>query len=479
MSRFSRRVFLAGAGVTLALPWMESLSGRARAQTTAPKRFLAIYFPNGAAAQYWPSRGAGSGDSWQLSPILEPLAPLKAKTTVLTNLENYTAMQGDPFVEPSHARCTGAFLTCADSDALRDELGVEVANGISIDQVIARSDLGRLTPIPSLQVGLSTLNSFTDGRHGSLSRSVSWASETEPLYKDVNPQSVFDRLIAAGAGDGGLDPEAQAAATRRRMLRRSALDYLGDATTRVQQRLSVADRAALDQYLTSVRELERRVASIGDGVTRAMCEPVERHGEAYGVDAVPADYDRGEHADVMNDLVTMALQCDSTRVISYMLDDARSDFVYSHLTNRTFSDTGSVAGSGSVGGYHGLQHAGDSNDGYATINWWLTQKVADLCQRLDAIPEGEGTVLDNTVVVFGSGMHGSNHDANELPIVLIGGGGGTLRGDQHIVFPATPGDRPLRDLYYTLLTQTFELPVTSFGSHVGGIPNQLVAEILR
>lgn len=473
MIRGSRRAFLAGTGVCLALPWMESL---ARAQDTTPRRFLVTYFPNGAAASYWKPSGTGTADNWRLSPVLEPLTPVKSKTIVLSNLENYTTMQDNQGVEPSHARCTGAFLTCVDSDAVRQRLGVEPANGISVDQVVAQSPVGMRTAIRSMQVGLSTLNSYDDGRHGSLSRSISWASPTEPLYKDVNPQSVFDRLVS---NTGMVDAGAQVAADRRRALRASALDFLSDATTRLQRRLSAADRVELDGYLTSVRELERRAEAVGNTMTGGICEMPNRPSNALGVDAVPSGYSRGDHADVMNDLVVMALRCDVTRVISYMLDDARSDFVYNHLTNREFDANGSREGSGAVGGYHGLQHAGDSNNGYATINHWFAQKVCELAQKLEAIPEGDGNVLDHTAILFGSGMHGSNHDANELPIVLIGGGNGVLRGDQHIEFLPTPNDRPIRDVYWTLLTQVFQLDVASFGSHIRQEPNRVVTEILR
>ena len=477
---FLRRTFLRGAGVCLALPYLESLGGRrAGAQPiAAPRRMLAVYFPNGAAASYWTPSGAGTGDNWALSPVLAPLAPLKHKTTVFTNLENYSTMQGDQFVEPSHARCTGAFLTCVDSDAVSDELGRPGSNGISVDQVIAQSQIGMSSPLPSMQLGLSTLNSYTDGRDGALSRSVSWSSATNPLYKDVNPQSVFDRLVSSGATDGPVDEEAQAAAERRRLLRKSALDYLGESTTRLQGRLSSADRQHLDQYLTSVRELERRVDAIGGNMGgTAMCAVGDRPPQPYAVENTPDGYDRGAHADVMNDLIVMAFQCDSTRVVSHMLDDARTDFVYNHLTNRVFTADGSTPGSGAVGGYHGLQHAGDSNDGYATINWWFTQKVLELCQRLDAIPEGDGTMLDNTVVLYGSGMHGSNHDANELPIAMVGGGS-VFRTDQHIVFPETPSDRPLRDLYVTMLQRFFGLDVPNFGTSVKGAQPSLIEEIL-
>jgi hypothetical protein len=198
----------------------------------------------------------------------------------------------------------------------------------------------------------------------------------------------------------------------------------------------------------------------------------------YGLSNGQNGYDKGDHADVMNDLIVMALRCDATRVISYMMEDARSDFVYDHLTERHFDVTGSIEGTGQVGGYHGLQHAGDSNNGFATINWWQSLKISELAQRLDAIEEGDGTLLDHTIIQYGSGMHGSNHDANELPMVLIGGGDGVLTTDQHVVFDPTPNDGQLRDLYYTIANAYFELNIDSFGTHVDGKANALISEML-
>lgn len=477
---FSRRAFLRGAGVCLALPYLESLAPRrARAQSTAPKRFIVTYFPNGAAAQYWPAKGEGQGNAWQLSPVLEPFAPLKSKMTVLTNLENYSPMDANLNVEPSHSRLCGAFLTCVDSDKIREQMRVEFANATSADQLIAQR---MTTPLRSLEVGLSTLNSYEDGRHGSLSRSISWAGPTEPLYKEVNPQAVFDRLVASGASEGGVaaDPEALREAQRRKALRLSVLDFVLDSARSIANKLGREDKPKLDQFLTSVRSLEERVravdATMGGG---AMCSVTERHPYAYAVDNVPSGYNRGDHADVMNDLIVMALQCDVTRVVTHMLDDARSDFVYDHLIERQFNDNGSVQGNGGrVAGFHGLQHAGDSNNGYATINWWLSSKVADLCMKMDAIDEGDGTLLDNSIVLYGGSMRGSDHKANKLPFLYLGKGGGVFKTDMHVKFPDTPSDRPLRDLYYTIMNAYFGLGIDKFGDSVHGTPNALIEEIL-
>jgi Protein of unknown function (DUF1552) len=480
---FSRRSLLRGAGICLALPYLESLAprGRASAQAAVKKRFIASYFPNGAAAAYWPAKGKGSGNAWSLSPILAPFAPLKAKLTAITNLENYSGIQDNQGVEPSHSRLCGAFLTCADSDRLTRELKVEIANGVSVDQLIAQK---MSTPLRSLELGLSTLNSYEDGRHPSLSRSISWATQTQPLYKEVNPQAVFDRLVSSGAsGVASADPAAKKQAELRRALKLSALDFVRDSASKLSAQLGREDKPRLDQFLSSVRDLEQRARAVDAAMGQqqetapAMCKAIARPPQAYAVN-VKDGYNRGTHATLMNDLIVMALTCDVTRVVSYMLDDARSDFVYDHLTNRKFTADGSSEDSGKVGGFHGLQHAGDSNDGYATINWWLSAQIADLGKKLDAIPEGDGTLLDHTLILYGGAMHGSDHDARPLPMALLGGGRAGIRGDQHVDFSGMASGRPLRDLYFTILNGYYGLNVASFGDSLGGQKNSLISEIL-
>ena len=468
---FSRRALLRGAGVCLALPWLESLTPRARAQTAAPRRFLASYFPNGTAEAYWPPTGVGRGSAWSLSPLLAPFAALKSQMTVFSNFENYSPMQDITDVEPSHSRLTGAFLTCADSDRIRKELNTEPVNGISVDQLVAAR---MTTGLPSLEVGLSTLNSYEDGRNPALSRSIAWKTRTQPLYKEVNPQAVFDRLVGAGATTN--DPAAKALAARKKALKLSVLDFVLDSASTLEARLGREDKPRLEQYLTSVRELEQRVRGLETTVTTGAgaCMPIARPTQVYAVNTING-YSRATHASIMNQLIVMALQCDMTRVITYMLDDSRSEFVYDHLTMRKFTLQGSTLATGKVGGYHGLQPAGNSNDGFATINLWLGQTIADLCQKLSDIDEGDGTLLDHTVVLYASEMHGGNHDAAKLPVVVLGGGKAGIRGDQHVSF-ASP--RPLRDLYFTLLNSYFNLGVASFGESLHGVPNQLVSELL-
>ncbi len=458
-----------GAGVALALPFLESLAPRsvARAQQAgAARRYIALYFPNGTADFFRPRGESASGDAFVLSPILEPLLPVKPYVSVLTNVSNYAPFGGH--VEPSHSNLGAATWTVVKPSGDGNK-----NSGISVDQAIANR-IGSATPLASLQVGLSTLDSFTDGLPGQHSRSMSWKSVTEPLYKTVNPQAVFDRLAAGGALEGASAGD-EAAAMQRRALGRSLLDYTLDSAQRLQRKLGRSDSQRLDQFLTSVRSLEKRVTDPTMQVG-ASCMPIERPSAVYAVGKVPAGYDRGSHADLMIDLTVMALQCDVTRVVSFMLDDARSDFVYSFLKQRKFTDTGSTPTDASVGGYHGLQHAGDRNDGFATIGWWNAQKAAQLAGRLMDIDEGDGSnLLDNTVITFCSGMKGGNHDARELPLVLIGGGGKTASGtvlkqDRHVVFA---DEQRLADVHFTVMKEVFDCPESSFGASEGIIPELL------
>jgi len=466
----TRRQVLVGAGVTLALPWLESLAPRvSRAQSAAaPRRYVALWFPNGTA-DFWQPGGAGAGHAWSLSPILEPLAPVKSHVLALSNVANYATFGGH--VEPSHSNCGASTWTCVQPSGPNKE-----SNGISVDQRIAQA-IGAETPLDSIQVGLSTLDSYEDGLPAQHSRSMAWKSATEPLYKIVNPQAVFDRLTAGGVTGGASTPEDDAKLAARRARDQSVLDFVLDDAGALQQKLGVSDRQKLDQFLSSVRGLEKRVAEPAMHVTSASCTPLPRPDAVYGVGDVPPGYDRDAHAELMIDLVVMAFACDRTRVCSFMLDDARSDFVYDFLPQRRFSDTGSEPGDGGkVGGYHGLQHAGDRNDGFATIGWWNAQKAASLAGKLAAIQEGEaGNLLDNSVIVFCSGMHGGNHDPGDLPIALLGGGGKTesgtvLKQDHHLDFAA---EQRLADVHLTLLQHVFGLPDSSFGSSSGVIEELL------
>ncbi|HXK19113.1 MAG TPA: DUF1552 domain-containing protein [Polyangiaceae bacterium] len=465
--RSGRRAVLRGAGVALALPWLETLAPRpARGQAAAgPKRFLPIFLPCGAPEYWWP-QAPGVGDAWQLSSVLEPLTALKEQVLLLGNVENATPFNADGSgsVEPSMGRLPGGFLTCVDGAKARRQFGVPDANGISVDQVLAQGRAGQ-TRLDSLQLGLSTTDSYCDGEPCSYSRSISWSTPTKPLYKLIDPGQVFDALYSdASAAPGSI--------TNNR-LNRSVLDAVLESSAALSGKLSAHDRQTLDKYLTSIRETEKAIVDL----PACKLKPDRPTFAArVGLKNGQEGYDRGKHFDVMNDLIALAFQCDATRVISFMLDDSRSEFVYDHLAVRDFTPTTSVPGtSGALcGDYYGSGVNGDGTV-YSTINWWLTLKVAELCQKLAAIPEAGGSVLDQTVIVYAAAMHGSNHSALNLPFALLGGRS-MLKSNRFLNF-ASP--QPMRDIYFTLLNGCFEQGVDSFGQNLktGGAP-QLLSELL-
>ena len=468
LPRLSRRLVLRGAGVALTLPWLESWQpSEARAQAQkAPLRFLPIYLPNGAP-DFWKPGATGAGNSWALSSVLELFAELKSKVTVVSGLENGSVFNADgsPSVQPEHGRQAGAWLTCVDSHAVRAQLQLPDANGVSVDQLLAASSgFQKATPIPSLQVGLTSVQSSCDGEPCSLSRSVSWKTPTEPLNKIVDPKTVFDQLFGAISNGPGSE-EGQ----KRRAARKSILDAVLESAAIVSPKVSARDKLRMDEFFDSVRRVEMSVDAAPAVATNCSIPapptalPDLSQGAMFRQNT--ATYNKGVHADLMNDLIVMAFQCDLTRVVSYMLEDERSEFVYDNVLRRKFTATSSTPDVGMCGQYLGAQHG--SVDEFATITWWNVGKVAQLCQKLDALIEAEGrSVLDNCVVFLGSCSHGQNHQCADLPSLLVGGGSGALRTDQHVALT----NRPLRDLYITLLNNVFHADVADFGvDRTGGV----------
>jgi hypothetical protein len=479
-NKFSRRKLLKGAGVALSLPWLETFAPRtARAQAAAVrKRFVSLYFPNGTAA-YWHPTGMGFKDAWKLSPILEPALPIKSSLMVLQNVGYPPGLR---MCSPNHSQLCAGLWTCVQPD-----LNPAVArNATSVDQLIAQH-IGSATSLPSLQVGCSTMNSYADTHHPAHSRSISWASPTQPLYKLVNPQAVFDRLVSGGGGMptgmGNMNPTPDPVAVRRRAQKQSVLDFVKDNATAIHPQLGTSDRRKVDEFMTSVRDLEKRVAQPAMQIPPAMCTPLTRPTQVYAVNSVPAGYNREAHVMLMTDLVAMAITCDITRVVSYMLDDARSDYAYTFLKLREFTAGGSTPSNMNVSngniasglsGYHGLQHAGDTNNGFATIGHWNVQRATDLATKLAAVSEGAaGSVLDNTTIVFGSGMHGGNHRGIDLPFAIIGGSSGVLKKDY---FSVGAGEGfYVGDIHLTIMQKVFGMNIQTFGPPTTKILPEILA----
>lgn len=466
---YSRRTVLRGAGVALTLPWLESLLPReARAQAAKPRlRYVPIYLPCGAPER-WKPPAFGSGDAWALSSVLEPLSALKPQLTVLSGLENASVFNvgGSTSVEPP-SRQAGGWLTCVDSVLVRQQLQEMEANGISVDQLIASSPaFQNVTPIPSLQVGLSTTESYCDGQPCSLSRSISWRTPTLPLFKTIDPKQVFDALMSAGDGSVGKDAE------RIRQSRQSVLDAVLESAAVVAPKLSAHDKLRMDEFFDSVRGVERDL-NARPAIARSCSPPARQFSSVtLGFRQNTAEYDKGSHADAMNDLIALAFQCDLTRVISYMLEDERSEFTYDHVPKRKFTALASTPSTGVCGSYNSAQMG--LQDDYASITHWNVGKVAELCQKLAALDDGNGqSVLDNSVVFLGAAMHGNDFRCSDLPALLLGSAGGRLKTDQHLALTK----RALRDLYFSLMNGVYGMNVADFGVNRDGVAISQVSEL--
>lgn len=434
MKRFklSRRAFLGGAGAVLALPALESLMPRkARAEPGDARRILTFYVPNGVHMPAWTPAEVGS--VFTLPTILEPLAPHQAKIAVLSGLANLPARPDGP---GDHAAGTSGFLTCR--HVVKTE-GADIQNGISMDQVAA-AQVGQFTRIPSMQLGIDGGSSAGDCDSGyscAYARNISWASETQPLPKAVNPQVVWDLLF------GGFDPQASAEERARRQLyRTSVLDYvLGEANS-LKPRLGTTDQRKLDEYMTGVSELEKKIQK---AATAPVCTAIDRP---------PAAPPYQEHVRLMLDLIALSFQCDATRVVSFMLGNAGSNRPY------PFLDVNGVPVSE---GHHEISHHQDLQTNFeklTAIARWEVEQLAYLVGKLDLIDEGNGTtVLDNTAVFFSSEIEdGNSHAHTNLPVVVAGSLGGAITTGRHAVYQ----DQPMANLFISLL-QGVGVETSTFG----------------
>jgi hypothetical protein len=488
-NKWTRRQILKGAGVALSVPWLETFeTKRALAQTASVRRYMSVFWPLGTADGYlWGATGAGA--SMTLAPILQPLQPNVSKIMPLGGVGDYSPWGAH--VEPAHSNnCATAWTGVKANGPMDAYSSISIDQAIT-NQIVASNGGKSPTPLASLQVGLSTLDSYTDGLPAAHSRSISWKDAATPLYKIISPQNVFDTLVAGGPPQTGNaeTPMAWDPVARRAALKNSVLDYLVDSAAALQLRISASDGARIDQYLTSVRDLETRVmaASVAEQGGRS-CTPLMRPTQiAVDNQPYPPGFDRGMHATLMIDLVAMAFECDLTRVVSFMLDDARSDYVYDFLTMRKFSMTGSTPSTGAVGGYYGTTHAGDENDGFATITWWNMVQLNDLITKISAIKEGAGTAFDNTIIYAGSGMHGANRDGLNIPTVVAGTGGGIfktgqalrLSGGGTVTGSKAETGKNMQDVHLTILNEVFGGTLKEFGVSMRNTPSQgVLTELL-
>lgn len=429
MKTWNRRHVLRAAGASLLLPFLPSILPRSAwgQETEPPVRVLFWYIPNGIHMADWtPTR---TGANYDLPYILQPLAAVQSQVSVLTGVDNMAGRYPRP---GDHARGTGAFLTCNTPEYTGS---ASYSNAISIDQVIA-NQIGDATPFPSLQLGLSggaNSGQCDSGYPCAYQNSISWADAYTPLPKITGPRQAFDRMF------GGTGVDDPVIAARRRQLKLSILDEVAEDASSLSNRMSASDRRKMDQYLTGVRAVERRLAGLGG----AVCEPPDRP---------PTRLDVPAHSAVMNELMAVAFECDLTRVISYMFANGGSGRSHTWLP-------------GASGNHHGFSHHQGLASNHAAlrvIDRWEIEQFSSFLQLLDGRTDSDGnSLLDNSLIVLGSEIgDGDRHNHDNLPVLLAGGGRGAHRAGRHITFS---GQKSLGDLFISM-ARAAGAELNTFGS---------------
>lgn len=440
----SRRAVLRGVGATLSLPWLEAMgpmnawAENAKPSSAAPNRMAFLYVPNGIHMPDWTPKEVGA--RFTLPPTLEPLSAVQSKLLVLSGLTSDNARDhGDG--AGGHARALAAYLTGAHPYKTD---GVNLRNGASVDQVAA-SRMGFRTRFSSLELGCepgAMAGNCDSGYSCVYSSTMAWRSPTQPLPKEVNPKLVFDRLFGAAN-----DP----ARAQRDSLRASILDYVRSDSKSLVGRLSANDRRKLDEYFTSIREIERRIER------SAKFPPVTRPNYS-APPGIPAHYE--EHVRLMCDLLVLAFQTDSTRVATFVLSNEGSNPSYAFINVPE--------------GHHDLSHHGGDpvkQGKLRQINTFHIRQLAYLLGRLDSIQEGDGTLLDHSMIAYGSGIHDGNlHNSEDLPTLLAGRGCGTLSPGRHLDYVA---ETPLSNLWLSLLNR-MDITVEKLGDSRGALPDLMV-----
>jgi len=437
MKHISRRTLLKGTGAALALPILDAMLPRAAwaaPEMLVRNRMAFIYVPNGAIMQSWTPEKTGS--DFKLPKTLSPLQSVKDDVLVLSGLaQNNARALGDGAGD--HARDSSCFLTAQHPRKSDSDIHV----GTSIDQVAAKQH-GHLTRLPSLELGLEAgrqAGSCDSGYGCIYSSNISWNSAATPMAKEIRPQAVFERMF----GDGE-DPKTHA---RRNFFRQSILDFVSEDARRLNKSLGVTDRNKLDEYFTSVREVEQRIARSSISVDQIP--------EFTFPDEEPKTF--AERVRLMYDLMVLAFQTDTTRICTLMLANSGS--------NRTYREIGVAEG------HHQISHHQNDEGKMASlqkIDQHMVEQFAYFLNRLKQIPEGQGTLLDHSMLLYGSALADPNrHAHHDLPILLAGHGNGTLQPGRHLAYTK---ETPLANLYVSML-ERMEVKVDRFGDSNGPLTN--------
>ena len=442
----SRRTALKGFGTALALPLLDSLAlGAPATAAAAPKRAAFVYVPNGVNMADWTPKGEGT--LGELTGILKPLNSFKSHLNVLTGLAcDKARANGDG--PGDHARAMSAFLTGRQP---RKTHGADIRAGLSADQHLATA-IGDKTKFPSLELGIergAQAGNCDSWYSCAYSSNLSWRAESTPNAKECDPKAVFDRLF------GGNDPKELAAARAKRDAQnKSVLDFVMEDAKGLNATLGAGDQKKLDEYLSSVREVESRIEKARQALNAPppktnMARPETRDGNYW------RDHPQ-EHIRLMCDLMVIAFQTDLTRVVTLPFANDGSNRSYKMIEVPE--------------GHHDLSHHGSDPkkmEKIAKINTFHTEQLAYLLGRLQAVKEPTGgTLLDSVMLVYGSCIgDGNRHNHDDLPILLAGGGGGTVKGGRHIVYPKRT-DTPLMNLYMAMF-ERMGAPARTFGDSTG------------
>lgn len=443
---------LRGMGAAIALPLLDAMLPARRAlaaatTATPPVRMACLYFPNGVWTKSWIPET--TGPDYTMPYSLEPIEPFRKSINILSGLDKAASRGGD-----GHYAKTANFLT---GEPVTKTTGKDIsAGGISMDQLAAQQR-GHLTPLPSLELGIDPVISGIDSNVGYTrlyGSYISWRSPTVPVAKEINPRFVYERLF------GDKDKNGRATRKRRNDDRLNLLDLALDDAHRLRARLGRDDQVKLDEYLESVRAVEKRIEFALQPDPRDWKPETDAQIPVAPDQKIPPDF--RDHVKLMMDLMVLAFQTDSTRVLSFMFAN--------DVSGRNFSFLPGVSG-----GHHDMSHHEGKEDkirAYKEITRWHVEQYAYLLGRLQAIPEGEGTLLDNSMILFGSSISdGNSHDPNNLPILIAGRAGGKLKTGQHV---ASPKNTPLCNAYVNMLN-AFGVPVDEFGDSQGPLKQLLPA----
>jgi hypothetical protein len=440
-----RRAVLRGLGATVALPLLEGMvpafTALARTAAKPINRFGVMYVPNGMIMQSWTP--VADGAAFELTPTLSPLAPFRDQVLVLSNLA-CVPTPGRP--GGAHAKASTRFLT--DVSPPTSETWLDA--GISIDQILA-NELGRHTQLASLELAIEsseTAGACDVGFACAYTNTISWRSANSPLPMQHNPRAVFERLFGES---GSTDPKARLARIRHE---RSILDSVTQEAGQLQGLLGHSDRVKLVEYLEAIREMERRIQKIEERSDQELPR-VDRPA------GIPATYD--DHAKLMCDLQVLAYQADLTRVVTFMLGREFSGMTYPQI--------------GVPDAHHPITHHQQEAEKIAKvakINAYHVSYFAYLLDKLRSTPDGDGSLLDHVTVVYGAGIGECNaHDPRNIPLLLAGGGAGTLKGGIHIRYPK---ETPLANLHLTLL-EKFGVHLDRIGDSTGKLDDRQLSGV--